>query len=176
MTKTTASTHRTIPIPLPFPRLTGAAYRQRGSRQDAGVDFAETLDAIQGLIGRLVYVSVGHAADANPMTVAFSGLLQRAHEFSPEIVGYLDPTLTDQDVIVLKIGESTDPAWVFLVREKFERGWQEEKLIGFEAGGLRVSMFAIDDELTLPSEHRPGHPARDRSRSAVRRHRADRVP
>jgi hypothetical protein len=104
------------------------------------------LGAIQGLIGRPVYVSVGHAEDTNSMTVAFSGVLQRAHEFSPEIAAYLDPTLTDQDVTVLKIGEGADPAWVFLVREKFERGWQDRKLIGFEAGGLRVAMFATDDE------------------------------
>jgi hypothetical protein len=56
------------------------------------------------------------------------------------------PSLTEQDVIVLKLGEASDPASVFLVREKFERGWREDKLIAFVAGGMRVAMFATDEE------------------------------
>lgn len=47
---------------------------------------------------------------------------------------------------MLRIGDSRDPAWVFLVREKFERGWREGKLLAFEAGGMRVAMFATDED------------------------------
>jgi hypothetical protein len=149
--RTTASVYGRIrSISLPCfawrePTALGQAVNRIASADALRSEFTETLSALQGLIGRPVYVSVGRVEDSTPMTVPFSGVLHRAHEFSPEIAEYLDPALRDQDVMVFRVGEGSDPAWLFLVGERFERGWREGKLIGLEVGSIRVVMFPTDD-------------------------------
>lgn len=130
-----------------LPDSTGAPYRPARLREDGAVDFAATLRALHALIGREVAVSIGNISDATPMTAHFKGTLTRAHEFSPEVAGYIDPDVRDADVVAFMVGEQGEyPAWFFLAGERFEGARQMERdALVIVVGDVKLIVEPLDE-------------------------------
>jgi hypothetical protein len=75
------------------------------------------------------------------------GTLTRAHEFSPEVVGYIDPDLRDADVVAFMVGEQGEyPAWFFLAGERFEDARQMERdALVIAVGDLKLIVEPLDE-------------------------------
>jgi hypothetical protein len=81
------------------------------------------------------------------MTAHFKGVLTRAHEFSPEVVGYIDPDLRDADVVAFLVGDVGEyPAWFFLAGERFEdaRHMERDALV-IVVGDVKLVVEPLDE-------------------------------